>query len=202
MKKWNFFKNIRFQVRDINELDDRFLLANLYLTQALTLVIGLIVFFFQKNKFWEHLSFGEPLKIIGWGLGFAAAFIAVDLLISRFVPEDAADDGGINEKLFGRRPIWHIALISAVVAICEELLFRGAVQHAFGAYWTSILFAAIHIRYLRHWIMTGLVFGVSYGLGWIYEQSGTLWAPIIAHFAIDFVMGCMIRFRREANEKN
>ncbi|RAV18558.1 CPBP family intramembrane glutamic endopeptidase [Paenibacillus contaminans] len=202
MKKWNFFKNIRFQVRDINELDDRFLLANLYLTQALTLVIGLIVFFFQKNKFWEHLSFGEPLKIIGWGLGFAAAFIAVDLLISRFVPEDVADDGGINEKLFGRRPIWHIALISAVVAICEELLFRGAVQHAFGAYWTSILFAAIHIRYLRHWIMTGLVFGVSYGLGWIYEQSGTLWAPIIAHFAIDFVMGCMIRFRREANEKN
>jgi membrane protease YdiL (CAAX protease family) len=202
MKKWNFFKNIRFQVRDINELDDRFLLANLYLTQALTLVIGLIVFFFQKNKFWEHLSFEEPLTIIGWGLGFAAAFIAVDLLISRFVPEDAADDGGINEKLFGRRPIWHIALISAVVAICEELLFRGAVQHAFGAYWTSILFAAIHIRYLRHWIMTGLVFGVSYGLGWIYEQSGTLWAPIIAHFAIDFVMGCMIRFRREANEKN
>lgn len=202
MKKWNFFKNIRFQVRDINELDDRFLLANLYLTQALTLVIGLIVFFFQKNKFWEHLSFGEPQKIIGWGLGFAAAFIAVDLLISRFVPEDVADDGGINEKLFGRRPIWHIALISAVVAICEELLFRGAVQHAFGAYWTSILFAAIHIRYLRHWIMTGLVFGVSYGLGWIYEQSGTLWAPIIAHFAIDFAMGCMIRFRREANEKN
>ncbi|WP_409346571.1 lysostaphin resistance A-like protein [Paenibacillus sp. MBLB4367] len=201
MKKWKFLKNIRFQVRNIDELDDRFLLANLYLTQALTLIIGMIVFFFQKNKFWEHLSFAEPLRIVLWGLGFAAAFIAVDMLISRFVPEDVADDGGINDKLFGRRPIWHIALISLVVAVCEELLFRGAVQHAFGPYWTSILFAAIHIRYLRHWIMTGLVFGVSYGLGLIYVQTGTLWTPIMAHFAIDFVMGCMIRFRREANDK-
>jgi membrane protease YdiL (CAAX protease family) len=106
--------------------------------------------------------------------------------------------GGVNDRIFRSRAVWHIAVISLVVAICEELLFRGAIQHAIGPYWTSIVFAAIHVRYLRHWIPTGLVFSISYGLGFIYEESGTLWAPIIAHFAIDFIMGLIIRFRRES----
>jgi hypothetical protein len=120
-----------------------------------------------------------------------------DVLVSRWVPEEVTDDGGVNEKMFRRRPLWHIVLLSLIVALCEETLFRGAVQHAWGAYWTSILFAAIHFRYLRHWLMTGLVFGISYGLGWIYNYTGTLWTPVLAHFAIDFVMGCIIRYGKE-----
>jgi hypothetical protein len=123
--------------------------------------------------------------------------VLVDLVISRWVPEEVTDDGGINEKLFATRPLWHIALISFFVSISEELLFRGAIQHAWGNYWTSILFAAIHIRYLQHWLMTGLVFCISYGLGWIYMRTGTLWTPIAAHFVIDFIMGCVMRYRRE-----
>lgn len=99
--------------------------------------------------------------------------------------------------IFGNRALWHIALLSLIVSICEEVLFRGAIQAAWGPYWTSILFAAIHIRYLQHWLMTGLVFSISYGLGWIYIQTGTLWTPIFAHFLIDFVMGCILRYRRE-----
>jgi len=50
---------------------------------------------------------------------------------------------------------------------------------------------------LQHWLMTGLVFGISYGLGWIYIQTGSLWTPIAAHFIIDFVMGCLLRYRRK-----
>jgi hypothetical protein len=117
--------------------------------------------------------------------------------MGRFVPEEAMDDGGINDMLFRKRPIWHIVVISAIVAICEELLFRGAIQYAFGPYWTSILFAVIHVRYLRHWVPTGIVFAISYGLGFIYIQTGTLWAPIITHFIVDLVLGLIIRFRRD-----
>lgn len=51
--------------------------------------------------------------------------LAVDFLLTHIVPEDSMDDGGINELLFGKRPLWHIVVISAVVAVCEELLFRG-----------------------------------------------------------------------------
>jgi membrane protease YdiL (CAAX protease family) len=196
MKKLNLRK-FKFKAVDIDTLSDRTLLLNLYITQLLTVFIGIIVILLQRNNLLKQLNLTHPVTVLEWGIGFAAAFLAVNMLLSRWVPEEVSDDGGINLKLFGSRALWHIIVMSAIVACCEEILFRGAIQHAFGAYWTSILFAAIHIRYLQHWIMTGLVFGVSYGLGLIYIHTGTLWAPILAHFVIDLVMGCIIRYRRE-----
>lgn len=196
MKKFDLRK-IKVRKVSVDEIDDRMLLINLYATQGLTFIIGIVWLLFQRQNIFHLLAIPSTLHAVFWGLGLAAAVIAVDLLISRWVPDEATDDGGVNDRIFRNRPIWHIALLSFVVAVCEELLFRGAVQHAFGPYWTSIIFATIHVRYLKHWIPTGLVFSISYGLGWIYIQSGTIWAPIIAHFAIDFVMGLIIRFRRE-----
>jgi membrane protease YdiL (CAAX protease family) len=196
MKKLNLRK-FKFKAVDIDTLSDRTLLLNLYITQLLTVFIGIIVILLQRNNLLKQLNLTHPVTVLEWGIGFAAAFLAVNMVLSRWVPEEVSDDGGINLKLFGSRALWHIIVMSAIVACCEEILFRGAIQHAFGAYWTSILFAAIHIRYLQHWIMTGLVFGVSYGLGLIYIHTGTLWAPILAHFVIDLVMGCIIRYRRE-----
>lgn len=197
MKKSKFSK-IKIQQVDPGQLSEKMLLVNLYLTQGLTLIIGLIILLFQKRNPFTLLQIPEQFHFLGWALGLTGVMFLVDLIISRLVPEDAMDDGGINELLFKARPIWHIAVISLVVAICEELLFRGAIQHGLGPYWTSILFAVIHIRYLRHWIPTGWVFASSYGLGYIYLQSGTLWAPIVCHFLIDFISGLVIRFRRES----
>jgi len=196
MKKFNF-KSLKFRQVNIDELDDRFLLLNLYLTQLGVLVLGTIVMLFQRPPLAQMFSLQHLWVIIVWGVAFAAAVLVVDLLVSNWVPPEVTDDGGINEMLFRNRPLWHIALMSFVVAVCEEWLFRGAIQASWGPYWTSILFAAIHIRYLQHWLMTGMVFGISYGLGWIYIQTGSLWTPIIAHFVIDFIMGCIIRYRRE-----
>ncbi|WP_424766103.1 lysostaphin resistance A-like protein [Paenibacillus sp. sgz302251] len=196
MKKFDI-RNIRVRKVSVDELDDRMLLINLYTTQALTFIIGLIWVLFQRQNVFHLFTFPKELSFIWWGAGLAGAVILIDLLISRFVPEEAGDDGGVNDRIFANRPIWHIAVISFVVAVCEELLFRGAIQHAIGPYWTSIIFATIHVRYLKHWIPTGLVFSISYGLGWIYIQSGSIWAPIIAHFLIDFIMGLIIRFRRK-----
>jgi len=196
MKKFDI-RNIKIRKVSVDELNDRMLLVNLYLTQALTLIIGIVWLFFQGRNIVQLLKIPDNANFAIWGAGLALLVLLADLVISRFVPEEAADDGGVNERIFRMRPIWHIAVISLVVSICEELLFRGAVQHAIGPYWTSILFAAIHVRYLRHWVPTGLVFSISYGLGWIMIQSGTIWAPIVAHFLVDFILGCIIRLRRE-----
>jgi uncharacterized protein len=196
MKKFNFD---RFRLRKVrlDELNDRVLLLNLYLTQAAVLILGLLILWFQKPSLQMMFSLMNPGRIALWGILFALGVILVDLLVSRWVPPEVTDDGGINEMLFKERPLWHIIVISFVVSVCEELLFRGAIQAAWGPYWTSILFAAIHVRYLQHWLMTGMVFGISYGLGWIYIQTGSLWTPILAHFVIDLVMGCILRYRRE-----
>lgn len=196
MKKFKFGR-VKIEPIEPGQLNDRLLLINLYLTQALALVIGLIILFFQKQSLVNLMVLPKSLSFIYWGAGLAAVMFVIDLVLSKVIPEDSMDDGGINEMLFRTRPVWHIIVIAALVAICEELLFRGAIQHAFGPYWTSIIFAMIHIRYLKHWIPTGWVFLSSYGLGYIYIHSGTLWAPILCHFIIDLVSGLIIRLRRE-----
>lgn len=198
MKKFK----IRVKRIEAHQLNDRLLLINLYLTQALTFIVGLIWILFQGRNPLTLLAVPKELEFLYWGLGLAAAMLVVDLILSRFVSEDSMDDGGINEMLFRNRPVWHILVIAIVVSVCEELLFRGAIQHAFGPYWTSILFALIHVRYLKHWLPTGWVFLSSYGLGLVYIYTGTLWAPILCHFLIDFISGMLIRFRRkEENER-
>ncbi|GIO58988.1 lysostaphin resistance A-like protein [Paenibacillus cellulositrophicus] len=194
-RKWKLPK---IQQAKPEQLNDRLLLINLYITQGLTLLIGLVWILLQRRNPLALFQLQHPGQVVAWGLGLAAVMFAVDFLVSRITPEEVMDDGGINNMLFQRRPVWHIIVISAVVAVCEELLFRGAVQHAFGPYWTSILFAVIHVRYLKHWIPTGWVFLSSYGLGYIYIHSGTLLAPVLCHFMIDCVSGLVIRFRREA----
>lgn len=191
------FRAFKLKTIDINAIDDRLLLVNLYITQGLALMAALLVMAFERLNPLELLRMpGDWQGMLLTGMAFALAVLAADFMLARWVPEELADDGGVNERLFGNRSFWHIALMSAVVAFCEELLFRGAVQHAWGPYWTSIFFAAIHVRYLRSAVMTGLVFGISYGLGWIYDVSGTIWCPILAHFLIDFIMGMIIRLRK------
>lgn len=197
MKKFKFGE-MKIKRADPQQLTDRLLLLNLYITQGLTLIIGLIWILFQKRNPVHLLNFPENLHFVFWGLGLAAIMLLVDFLLTYIVPEESMDDGGINELLFANRPFWHILLIAAIVSVCEELLFRGAIQYALGPYWTSILFAVIHVRYLRHWIPTGWVFLSSYGLGYIYIHSGSLWAPIICHFVIDLFSGLMIRYRRKS----
>ncbi|WP_110932463.1 CPBP family intramembrane glutamic endopeptidase [Paenibacillus bouchesdurhonensis] len=192
----NKFGKIKIQRVDPGQLNERLLLINLYITQGLTLFIGIIVLFFQKRNPISVLRFPENYEFLLWGFGLTAVMFGFDFILSRFVKEESLDDGGINEMLFRNRPIWHIALICVIVSICEELLFRGAIQHGIGPYWTSIIFALIHIRYLRHWIPTGWVFLSSYALGYIYIQAGTLWAPIVCHFLIDFISGLVIKYRR------
>ncbi|NMO96943.1 CPBP family intramembrane glutamic endopeptidase [Paenibacillus lemnae] len=193
MKKFK----IKIKKIEAHQLTDRLLLINLYLTQGLTLLIALIWIFLQERNPLDLLSPAENYHFVFWGLGLALTMLVLDLVISRVVPENSMDDGGINEMLFSNRPVWHIFVIALVVSVCEELLFRGAIQFAFGPYWTSILFALIHIRYLRHWVPTGWVFLSSYGLGYIYILSGSLWAPILCHFIIDLISGLVIRFRKK-----
>ncbi|ULO10303.1 CPBP family intramembrane metalloprotease [Paenibacillus sp. 19GGS1-52] len=196
MKKFKFGE-IKIKKVDPKHLTDKLLLVNLYITQGLTLIIGLIWILLQKRNPIHVFNFPENWHFVLWGLGLAAIMLVVDFLLTHIVPEDSMDDGGINDLLFRKRPIWHIFFIAAIVSVCEEILFRGAIQYAFGPYWTSILFAVIHVRYLRHWIPTGWVFLSSYGLGYIYIHSGTLWAPIACHFLIDLFSGLVIRYRRE-----
>jgi membrane protease YdiL (CAAX protease family) len=190
--KW---KNIKFRKVDIRQIDERMLLINLYVTQTLIVLVAFALMWILRIKPLELLSAhsGAGATVITYGILCAAAVLITDFILARWIPKHVTDDGGMNEKIFANRPLWHLTIICLFVSIGEELLFRGAIQSEIGVYWTSIVFAVVHVRYLQHWLMTSLVFAISYGLGWIYLQTGTIITPIIAHFIIDFVLGFHLR---------
>ena len=81
--------------------------------------------------------------------------------------------------------ISELALISIVVGVSEELLFRGALQPRFGNFYTSLLFASLHFQYLSV-IALIEIFIISYVLGIIKEKTNTS-TTAISHIIYDFI---------------
>jgi len=79
-------------------------------------------------------------------------------------------------------------LLAAVSGIAEEAFFRGALQPQVGLVAASLLFGAAHFvprRELLPW--TGFAVAAGFLLGWLYDATGGLLAPVIAHAAINGV---------------
>lgn len=179
---------------DFNDISDRLLLLNLYVTQAILLALACVLLWWQ-NGLSTHL-FSFQWRALVWGAGAGLFIVAVDVKLSRHFPHYMADDGGINERLFQQRPYWHIFLMAFVVAFCEELLFRGAIQPLIGIWGTSVLFTLIHFRYLQKWLMVVVLFCISMVLGGLMVGTGSLWAPFITHFTVDFTLGLLVKWGR------
>ena len=100
--------------------------------------------------------------------------------------------GEIMKKLLGGKEISslliNICLIAILPAIGEELFFRGSMQNMavglmknvhLGIWVTAFLFSCWHLQFfsfLPRFILGGL-------LGYLYVWSGSLWLPMMAHFA-------------------
>ncbi|MFB6356983.1 MAG: lysostaphin resistance A-like protein [bacterium] len=83
-----------------------------------------------------------------------------------------------------------IVFVSVMSGLAEEILFRGWIQTELGIIVASVLFGLIHI-----WGEKGIPYGIyaivmGFAFGGIYEYTGTLWAPIIAH-VINNVFGLL-----------
>lgn len=177
---------------DVEQLSDRVLILNLYATQAIVLTVACVLLWWQERLSLDLWMF-QSWTVWLWGCGAGLLIVCVDLLLSRLFPEYMIDQSGINEKLFRSQPVWHIFVMTLVIAIAEELLFRGAVQPYLGVFWTSVLFTLIHFRYLKQWMMMVVVFLISLGLGGLVLITHSLFASTVAHFVIDFTLGVLLR---------
>jgi membrane protease YdiL (CAAX protease family) len=80
----------------------------------------------------------------------------------------------------------NLLVMALLPAVCEEMMFRGWLQRALGqsvdyhtAIWVSaIVFSAIHFQF--YGFIPRMLIGAA--LGYLYYYTGSLWAPIIAHF--------------------
>src|SRR5699024_2784698 len=144
---------------------------------------------------WINLFEFNLYDILYYGVLPAFIIILINIILDKFVPKQFLDDGGINEKLFSNQSVYSIFIIAAVVAISEELLFRGVVQTPYGYLFASLLFAALHIIYLKKIILLLVVLGISFYIGHFYELTHNHNVTITAHFIIDFILGLIIKFK-------
>ncbi len=186
----------------VKKMTDKEILLNLYITQLIMVVLAIILSLFLFDSLQDVLSLfkWQPYYIFVIGGGCAIVIILLELLLEKVFPKSWLDDGGINERVFSNRSVLHIFILAAVIAFSEELLFRGVLQTHFGLVPASILFAIIHFRYLSKIVLFTVVVSLSFFLGLLYHWTGNLLVPIFVHFTIDFVLGCILRFRNQKNQ--
>ncbi|WP_171910696.1 CPBP family intramembrane glutamic endopeptidase [Rossellomorea aquimaris] len=180
----------------IKELTKKQLTFHLFFTQIVLLTIA---FFLGIFLFEDWSTFGSQFRFTSsiWtvGLTFGLIVVVLDLVMMKYLPPEFYDDGGVNARIFSDRNIGEIALLAFVIAVSEEILFRGIIQFHLGIILSSIIFAVIHFRYWAHWFLIMNIVILSFWIGMIYEVTGNLLVTIMMHFIIDFLLGIYMRFK-------
>lgn len=158
---------------------------------GLMTVVSLLIMHFSHKSLQVALGWPKaPLEIgrlltIGW-LG------AVVLLVLSYFFEDwfAAfrDLKAMVMRFLGPCSVLTALYLSVITAFGEELLFRGVLLPFCGLFFSSLLFGLLHMGkdgFISAWSIWAFIAGLL--LGWIFQQSGSLWPPIIAHFGVNAV---------------
>lgn len=122
-------------------------------------------------------------------LGVATGGVAIGVwrLGRRRVAAMADLEARIRELLggLGRDEALALALVSG---FAEELFFRGAMQDAWGPYWATAVFAALHTgpgRAFRTWTLFALAVGGA--LAALTVWRGNLLPAVVAHVLVNAV---------------
>lgn len=183
----------------IKQLSDQELKKSLLLTQLslLILAISVSILVFDRVSDWFLQIRWNLEEIFYYGVIPGIIIILFDIILYLVVPKKHLDDGGINKRLFTSMSPIEILFFTLLIAIAEEALFRGVLQYTVGYIIASIIFALVHIRYLRKPVLFLSVVLVSFFLGYIYKLTGNLLTVMTAHFLVDFILGLFIHYKGE-----
>jgi len=90
--------------------------------------------------------------------------------------------------VLGRLSVRQCIALAAMSGVAEEAFFRGALQPSLGLVGASLLFGLAHFvprRALLPW--TGFSIAAGFLLGILYDATGNLLAPVVAHGVINAV---------------
>lgn len=123
--------------------------------------------------------------LIGLALGLFVVFLS-RLAVHRF--DWARRLHSDFRSILGPLSWREILVLALASSVGEELLFRGALQPMIGVWMQAIVFALLHIgpglRFLP-WTLSALALGLVFG--WLFQFTGDLGGPIVAHFAINYM---------------
>jgi uncharacterized protein len=135
-----------------------------------------------------------------------SVLVLVNQLVSlRRLGEHPAEARGIlpqlARKVFPQDSAERLVFLAVVVtvAVCEELIFRGFAQRVFqdwsggltfvGIFGSAALFAIAHLYQGRRGIFATFVVGLIFSA--VRAWTGSLVAPLVAHFIADITAGFM-----------
>jgi membrane protease YdiL (CAAX protease family) len=132
---------------------------------------------------WWHIALALACTGIFFGFGQAS-----DLLSNMFTPQLAHRVDATTQHVFGQLvgPAGIVA-VALIPGICEEVLFRGALQPRLGLVFTALLFTSIHTEYGLS-LDTLTVFLIALGLGLIRKYTNTT-ASCVCHVSYNLLVG-------------
>ena len=143
-------------------------------------------FAWTLDRPWLAAPYPERLALsIGLGLALGLAAVAMTPILvertkwARTLHRELRE---IISPLSSAEITW-LALASG---FAEELFFRGAMQPVLGLLLTSLIFGAVHVGpkpLFVAWTTWAFVMGLLLGL--IFELTGVLWGPVLAHIWIN-----------------
>ncbi|MGM8211644.1 lysostaphin resistance A-like protein [Virgibacillus sp. W0430] len=186
------------QAEIIKHLSDRQLLTQLVVSQIILFCIGIVSSLFLFSNFSDWLTYFrfDFYEITYYGIFPSVLIVTLNLIIVFYVPKRLYDDGGINERIFKNRTVIEVIVIALIVAIAEEVVFRGLIQTTFGYFVASITFALIHVRYLKKPVLFVSVLLASFYIGYLFVLTENLVVTITIHFIVDFLLGMVIRTQK------
>ncbi len=143
-------------------------------------------FAWSRETSWLSAPYAERLALsLGLGLALALAVVAMTpALIERTYWARALHVE--LKEIISPLSSAEITLIALASGFAEELFFRGAMQPVLGLLLTSVIFGAAHVGpkpVLLAWTTWAFVMGLAFGL--IFELTGVLWGPVLAHVWIN-----------------
>jgi membrane protease YdiL (CAAX protease family) len=129
----------------------------------------------------------RPLHDVGLGVVAGVLVILLsDQLTRRTRPgENLARALG---QILGRLSLAECALLAALSGVAEEAFFRGVLQPRIGLLAAALVFGLAHFvprRELAPWALFAVVAGLL--LGVLFQSTGNLVAPVVAHASINAV---------------
>lgn len=130
---------------------------------------------------------------VALALAAAGAFFAfgqeMDALSHSLTPHIAQKVDATTQHVFGALGAtgFGVAALAILPGLCEEVLFRGALQPRIGLLATAVLFTSIHTQYSLSFD-TLSVFVIAIGLGLIRKYSNTT-ASAACHITYNLLVG-------------
>lgn len=162
-------------------------------------VVGALVCYYHHHSLLKILAIPQDWGRAGYLVSLGLLGAGVLLVLGYFFEEYFVSFKSLRRLLMqfmGQLPIIGGIYLALISAVGEEILFRGAIQPSAGLFVTAILFGLLHLgpsRGISAWSLWAFLAGML--LGWIYQQTQSLWPSMIAHAVVNAFS--LIRFRLE-----